>query len=179
MPINKSSFNIAKTYPNYKMNSSKNIRLKILIYALSIILIDQATIFLVLFSLGFEKSINIIPSLLNLTLVKNKGAAFSLFSNATTFLTITSIVASLLLITLIYKSPPRSYWNSIGIAYLLGGTIGNGLDRLFKGFVLDFLEIVPISFPIFNIADIAINIAIICFILDLISTKDQSRNSLK
>ena len=179
MLINKSSFNIPKTYTNYKMNSSKNIRLKILIYALSIILIDQATKFLVLFSLGFEKSINIIPSLLNLTLVKNKGAAFGLFSNATTFLTITSILASLLLITLIYKSPPRSYWNSIGIAYLLGGTIGNGLDRLFKGFVLDFLEIVPISFPIFNIADIAINIAIICFILDLISTKDQSRNFLK
>ena len=179
MLINKSSFNIPKTYTNYKMNTSKNIRLKILIYALSIISIDQATKFLVLFSLGFEKSINIIPSLLNLTLVKNKGAAFSLFSNATTFLTITSILASLLLITLIYKSPPRSYWNSIGIAYLLGGTIGNGLDRLFKGFVLDFLEIVPINFPIFNIADIAINIAIICFILDLISTKDQSRNSLK
>ena len=179
MLINKSSFNIPKTYTNYKMNSSKNIRLKILIYAFYIILIDQLTKFLVLFSLGFEKSINIIPSLLNLTLVKNKGAAFSLFSNATTFLTITSIVASLLLITLIYKSPPRSYWNSIGIAYLLGGTIGNGLDRLFKGFVLDFLEIVPINFPIFNIADIAINIAIICFILDLISTKDQSRNSLK
>ena len=179
MLINKSSFNIPKTYTNYKMNSSKNTRLKILIYAFYIILIDQVTKFLVLFSLGFEKSINIIPSLLSLTLVKNKGAAFSLFSNATTFLTITSIFASLVLITLIYKSPPRSYWNSIGVAYLLGGTIGNGLDRLFKGFVLDFLEIVPINFPIFNIADIAINIAIICFILDLISTKDQSRNSLK
>ena len=175
MLINKSSFNIPKTYTNYKMNSSKNIRLKILIYALSIILIDQATKFLVLFSLGFEKSINIIPSLLNLTLVKNKGAAFSLFSNATTFLTITSIVASLLLITLIYKSPPRSYWNSIGIAYLLGGTVGNGIDRFFKGYVLDFLEIVPINFPIFNVADIAINIAIFCFIIDIIKTKDKSK----
>ena len=174
MLINKSSFNIPKTYTNYKMNSSKNIRLKILIYAFYIILIDQLTKFLVLFSLGFEKSINIIPSLLNLTLVKNKGAAFSLFSNATTFLTITSIVASLLLITLIYKSPPRSYWNSIGIAYLLGGTIGNGLDRLFKGFVLDFLEIVPINFPIFNLADVSINIAIVCFIIDTIKTKDKS-----
>ena len=175
MLINKSSFNIPKTYTNYKMNSSKNIRLNILIYSFYIILIDQITKFIVLFSIGFERSINIIPSLLNLTLVKNKGAAFSLFSNATTFLTITSIVASLLLITLIFKSPPRSYWNSIGIAYLLGGTIGNGIDRLLKGFVLDFLEIVPINFPIFNVADISINIAIICFIIDIIKKEYKSK----
>ena len=176
---NKSNFNITKTYNTTKMNSSKNIKLKIILYASYIILIDQISKFLVLFFLGFERSINIIPNLLNLTLVKNKGAAFSLFSNATTFLTITSIFASLLLIILIFNSPPRSYWNSIGIAYLLGGTIGNGIDRLFKGFVLDFLELVPINFPIFNVADISINIAIICFIFDLISKNDQSRNPLK
>ena len=156
------------------MNPSKNIRLRIIIHAFYIILIDQLTKLLVLFRLGFERSINIIPNLLNLTLVKNTGAAFSILSNATPFLTFTSVFASLLIITLIYKSPPRSYWNSIGLAYLLGGTIGNGIDRLFKGFVLDFLEIVPIDFPIFNVADIAINIAIICFIIDLISTKDRS-----
>ena len=179
MFISKSNFNITKTYTTTKMNLSKNIKLKIILYASYIILIDQISKFLVLFFLGFERSINIIPNLLNFTLVKNKGAAFSLFSNATTFLTITSIFASLLLIILIFNSPPRSYWNSIGIAYLLGGTIGNGIDRLFKGFVLDFLELVPINFPIFNVADISINIAIICFIFDLISKNHQSRNSLK
>ncbi len=175
MLINKSSFNIPKTYTNYKMNSSKNIRLKILIYSLFIILIDQGTKFLVWFSLGFGKSINIIPSLLNFNLVKNKGAAFSLFSDSTTLLTLTSIFASIILITIILKYPPRSYWNSIGIAYLLGGTLGNGIDRLFKGYVLDFLEIVPINFHIFNVADIAINISIICFTIDLFIEKDQSK----
>ena len=161
------------------MNSSKNIRLKILIYSFYIILVDQISKFLVIVGLGFERSINIIPNILNLTLVKNKGAAFSLFSNATTFLTIISVLSSFLLITLILRSPPRSYWNSIGIAYLLGGTVGNGIDRLIRGFVLDFLELLPIDFPIFNVADISINIAIICFIIDIISTKDKSRKTLK
>ena len=179
MLINKSNFNIPKTYTGTKMNSFRNIKFKIIIYSFYIILIDQLSKFLVLIFLGYERSINIIPNLLNLTLVKNKGAAFSLFSNATTFLTVTSILASLLLITLILKSTPRSYWNSIGLSYLLGGTVGNGIDRLFKGFVLDFLELVPIDFPIFNVADISINIAIICFIIDLISTKDKSRKPLK
>ena len=179
MLINKSNFNIPKTYTGTKMNSFRNIKFKIIIYSFYIILIDQLSKFLVLIFLGFERSINIIPNLLNLTLVKNKGAAFSLFTNATNLLTLASILVSLLLITLILKSTPRSYWNSIGLSYLLGGTVGNGIDRLFKGFVLDFLELVPIDFPIFNVADISINIAIICFIIDLISTKDKSRKPLK
>tara|TARA_B100000579_G_scaffold66933_1_gene50048 strand:+ start:497 stop:967 length:471 start_codon:yes stop_codon:yes gene_type:complete len=156
------------------MNSFRDRRLKLIIYSLYIVLLDQISKFLVLISLGFERSKNIIPNLLNFTLVKNKGAAFSLFSNSTTLLTITSIFASFLLIILILKFPPRSYWNSIGIVYLLGGTVGNGIDRLLKGYVLDFLELLPINFPIFNVADISINIAIICFIINLISTRDQS-----
>tara|TARA_B100001996_G_scaffold266112_1_gene207829 strand:+ start:150 stop:632 length:483 start_codon:yes stop_codon:yes gene_type:complete len=157
------------------MISFKSRSLKTIAYSLYIILLDQVSKFLVLSTLGFERSKNIIPNLLNFTLVKNKGAAFSLFSNSTNILTITSILASLLLITIILKSPPRSFWNLTGLAYLLGGTVGNGIDRFFKGYVLDFFELVPINFPIFNVADVSINIAIICFIIDLIKTKDKSR----
>ena len=179
MPINKSNFTIPKTFINTKMISYKNRMLKILFYSFYIIIIDQTSKLLVLFTLGFDRSKNIIPNFLNFTLVKNKGAAFSLFSNSTTLLTITSVIASSLLIAFILKSKKISYWNSIGLVYLLGGTIGNGIDRLLKGYVLDFLEIVPINFPIFNIADISINIAIICFILDKLSTKGKSSTFLK
>ena len=153
----------------------KSRSMKIIIYSFFIVLLDQVSKFLMLSILGFERSKNIIPNLLNFTLVKNKGAAFSLFSNSTNILTITSILASLLLITIILKSPPRSFWNLTGLAYLLGGTVGNGIDRFFKGYVLDFFELVPINFPIFNVADVSINIAIICFIIDIIKTKDKSR----
>ena len=179
MLINKSNLNILKKSINTKMNSFKTRRMKILIYSFYIILIDQISKLSELRTLGFERSKNIIPNILNFTLVKNKGAAFSLFSNSTTLLTITSIFASLLLITIIIKYPPKSYWNSMGIVYLLGGTVGNGIDRLFNGYVLDFLELVPIKFAIFNVADISINIDIICFIIDIILTKDQFRITLK
>ena len=157
------------------MTTFKIRRIKIIAYSFYIIILDQVSKFLVLSTLGFEKSKNIIPNLLNFTLVKNKGAAFSLFSNSTNILTIISILASLLLITIILKSPPRSFWNLTGLAYLLGGTVGNGIDRFFKGYVLDFLELVPINFPIFNVADVSINIAIVCFIIDIIKTTDKSR----
>ena len=177
MPINKSNLIIPKTYIINKMNLLKDRKMKILVYSFYIILIDQLSKFWILGTLGFDQSKSIIPHFLKLTLVKNKGAAFSIFSNSTTLLTIISIIASILLVTIILKSPPRSYWNSIGIAYLLGGTVGNGIDRLFKGYVLDFLELVPINFPIFNVADISINIAIICFIIDIVSGKEKSRTN--
>ena len=180
MFINKSHIIITKTDINRKMNISfRNLKIKIMIYSLSITLIDQISKFIVLITLGFNQSIRIIPNILNFTLVKNNGAAFSLLSNSTPFLTFISILTSLILIGIIFISPPKSYWNFIGITYLLGGTIGNGIDRLFKGFVVDFLELVPVNFPIFNIADISINIAIICFIVDIFLTKDHSRKSHK
>ena len=119
MHINKSIINIIKTYINSKMISFKNRKMTLIAYSLFLILLDQVSKFLVLSTLGFERSKIIIPNLLNFTLVKNKGAAFSLFSNSTNFLTITSVIASLLLINIILISPPKSYWNFIGLTYLL------------------------------------------------------------
>ena len=174
MFINKSNIHFAKTHINNKMNSYKNKSIKIIIQSFFIILIDQFSKLLILKTLGYENSKSFIPKLVNITLVKNKGAAFSLFSNSTTILTLISILASIILISIIVKSPPISYWNSNGLAFLLGGTLGNGIDRLFKGYVLDFINLVPINFPIFNVADISINIALICFILGIIKTSKNN-----
>ena len=149
-------------------------RIKILIYSFFILLIDQISKLLILKIISFDRSKNIIPNILNFTLVKNEGAAFSLFSDSTSFLTILSILASLLLITFILNFSQRSYWNSIGLAYLLGGTLGNGIDRLIKGYVVDFIELIPFNFAIFNVADISINIAIICFIIAILKNKNDS-----
>ena len=174
MHIHKSIINIIKTYFNNKMTTFKIRRIKIIAYSFYIIILDQVSKFLVLSTLGFERSKNIIPNLLNFTLVKNKGAAFSLFSNSTSILTLISVITSLIILLILLMFPPRSYWNLMGLTFLLGGTIGNGIDRLLKGYVIDFLQLIPIDFPIFNIADISINVAMICFLIDLIKTKDKS-----
>tara|TARA_Y100001968_G_scaffold255787_1_gene242010 strand:- start:97 stop:627 length:531 start_codon:yes stop_codon:yes gene_type:complete len=175
MLFNKPNIIATKKIINDKMILFKNRKLKILYYSFTIILLDQLSKFLILNKLDFEKSINIIPNLLNFTLVKNKGAAFSLFNDSTTILAIISVLASFLIVIFILKSLQSSYWNSIGLAYLLGGTVGNGIDRVIKGYVVDFLEIVPINFPIFNFADISINIAVIFFIIDIVRTKYKSK----
>ena len=156
------------------MNFSKKKRIKIIAYSFYIILIDQISKFLLLLTLGFDRSKSIIPNFLNFTLVKNKGAAFSLFSNSTSILTLISVITSLIILLILLMFPPRSFWNLMGLTFLLGGTVGNGIDRLLKGYVIDFLQLIPIDFPIFNIADISINVAMICFLIDLIKTKDKS-----
>tara|TARA_B100000700_G_C14500574_1_gene603843 strand:+ start:122 stop:610 length:489 start_codon:yes stop_codon:yes gene_type:complete len=161
------------------MNIYKSQQFKTITYSIFITVLDQISKFLVLKFLGFKSSMTLIPKILKLTLVKNEGAAFSLFSNSTSMLTIISILASLIIIIIIFKFPPKSKFNSIGLAYLLGGTLGNGIDRAFKGYVLDFFELVPINFPIFNIADISINIAVIYFLLDIIKTTVKPKDLYK
>ncbi len=153
------------------MNKSKNNRLALIVCSLIIILLDQVTKYIVLNRIPYGESFILIPNILEITLVKNTGAAFSLFSNSTALLTFISLIVSAALIIILWKYTPRSKFNSIALSFLLGGSLGNGMDRLFKGFVLDIFQLMPFNFPIFNIADIAINIAVVFMMLDFIKKK--------
>jgi len=62
--------------------------------------------------------------------------------------------------------PPSRLWSGLAVALRLAGAAGNGLDRWRLGSVVDFLEFVPIRFPIFNVADVAINLAVLAFAID-------------
>ena len=64
-------------------------------------------------------------------------------------------------------APRRATWASLALGFLLGGALGNGFDRWRLGAVMDFLALVPIQFPVFNLADVAINLAVLCFVLHL------------
>ncbi len=178
MSINK--FYISNTKENtfFKMNKSKNNRLKLTVYSLIIILSDQITKYIVLTLIDYRESIVLVPNILNITLEKNTGAAFSLFSKSTSLLTFISLIVSAALIIILYKFTPRSKFNNIALPFLLGGTVGNGIDRLFKGFVVDIFQLIPFNFPIFNVADIAINIAVIFMILELVKTKKPSQGKI-
>ncbi|MEB3198988.1 MAG: signal peptidase II [Synechococcaceae cyanobacterium] len=110
----------------------------------------------------------LLPGLLRLQRVSNTGAAFSLFSGNTGLLTLISGLVCAGLLIWLWRHPPRSRWQAMALGLLLGGAAGNGLDRLRLGAVVDFLEFVPFPFPIFNLADVAINLAVICLVIDLL-----------
>ena len=100
-------------------------------------------------------------SVFHLTYVTNTGAAFSLFSNGgILWLRWLSLLVSLGLMAMAWFGPRQHRWEQIGYGLILGGALGNGIDRFISGHVVDCLDFRLINFPIFNLADISINIVI-------------------
>lgn len=113
---------------------------------------------------------------LNLTYIENKGAGFSILEGYTTFLIIfTAIVivgAIVLLLTRKVKQP-FAIW---GIAFVIGGGLGNLIDRIFRGgAVVDYIDVRIINFAIFNFADCFVVIGVICILISLIFFSHKSK----
>ena len=143
------------------------IQTKIYFLSLSIfiILLDQLTKYLMFYN--YKIFINKDFLLFRLDLVKNYGAAFNILSGSRIFLSLISITFSLLLIYLILRKNTLNLFDLYAYSFILGGTIGNGIDRIYKGFVVDFININIINFPVFNIADISINIGFIFLVYNI------------
>ena len=134
--------------------------------ALVVLLLDQLTKALALQHLPFGRVAPFVPGLLQLRRVANSGAAFSLMTGNSLALGVVSAMVALAVAGWLLWRPPRGFWLTLAVSLVLAGALGNGLDRWRLGAVVDFLELVPIHFPIFNLADVAINAAVACFLLD-------------
>ena len=140
-------------------------RLYFLFLSIFIILIDQFTKYLMLYNHKILLNKDFI--LFRIEFVKNYGAAFNLFSGSRIFLSLISIIFSTLLIYLIVRKNTLNSIDLYSYSLILGGTIGNGMDRILKGFVIDFINLNIINFPVFNIADIAINIGFVFLLFNI------------
>ena len=134
-----------------------------------IILIDQFTKYKIFYN--YEKVINKEFILFRFDFVKNYGAAFNIFSGNRIFLSLISIIFSVLLTYLILRKNTIKTIDMISYSFILGVTIGNGIDRTFRGYVIDFINLNFINFPVFNIADISINIGFIFLFYTLFKNK--------
>ena len=134
-----------------------------------IIIIDQFTKYLMIYN--HEIFINKDFLIFRLDFVKNYGAAFNIFSGSRIFLSCISIIFSILLIYLILSKNTFNQFDLFSYSFILGGTIGNGIDRILKGFVIDFINLNIINFPVFNIADISINVGFIFLLYRIFKNK--------
>ncbi len=143
------------------------IQTKIYFLSLSIfiVLIDQFTKYLMFYNKKLLINKNFL--LFKLDFVKNYGAAFNILSGSRIFLSLISILFSILLIYLIFRKNTLNSFDLYSYSFILGGTIGNGIDRIYKGFVVDFINLNIINFPVFNIADISINIGFIFLLYNI------------
>ena len=123
---------------------------------LIIVLIDQFTKFLIKY---FNPRTDI--NILKIHIVKNTGAGFGILQGKTHLLAIISLIVAIYII-IKYKDIPKEKKPQILFALLLGGIIGNLIDRLFRGYVIDFIDFG--FWPSFNIADAAISISVISLI---------------
>jgi len=147
-----------------------------LLIALVIVVVDQVSKGVASSVLQGGQNLPLLPHLISLQLVHNTGAAFSVLRGSTALLGLLSLGVDIGLILWIWRQRVLPFWQALASAALLGGTLGNGLDRWRLGYVVDFLALEPIDFPIFNGADVAINLAVLCFGIDLWTRRgDTSR----
>lgn len=126
----------------------------------------------------------IIPYLINFKSSKNTGAAWSIFSGSTIALIIITFIAIALIIFYAVWSKNKSYLFNISIALILSGALGNLIDRLFLGYVRDFIQFAFWkSFPIFNIADTALTVGVVClciyYLIQIIKEYKNKKNIKK
>jgi len=156
----------------------KNKYIKLVVVAGSIALLDQFTKGIILHYLPFNKTIPVIKGFFNITHVLNPGGAFGLMANLSPvlrsiiFLFISSMAVGI--IFYFYKKTPEKYsFLAAAFALIFGGAIGNLIDRVRFGMVIDFLDFYAgnLHWPAFNIADSAITIGIGIFLYHLIFKK--------
>ena len=149
--------------------------------SLFVVVLDQVSKIWILNNLALYQDINILP-IFDITYVQNPGAAFSFLSNAggwqRWFFTIIALVISALLIFWMLRTPAQQKLLLTSYSLILGGAIGNVIDRISYGYVVDFLHFYYQSwhFPAFNIADVAISCGAALLILEAVLEHRQESN---
>ena len=150
---------------------------KSLIIATIIVIIDQVLKIVIDNILSINESTQVIPNVFYITKVYNTGAAWSLFEGSGILLIIIAIVAFFLLLK--YQNYfMENKRNILAFALIYGGLVGNLIDRVIYGYVIDYLHIYifGFSFPVFNLADMAIVVGFLLIIIAIIKGEEHDRS---
>ena len=139
------------------------------LFALGIAAADQITKYLVVTNIPLYADVPVLPGIVQLTYVQNTGAAFSMFQGMQwLFLIIFTALTALIIIEYFKKPMPFTKLERWCIAAIYGGGLGNMIDRLRLGYVVDMIETQFITFPVFNVADCFITCGCIAMMISLV-----------
>lgn len=146
----------------------------IVILAIVFLVIDIVSKVIVSNFMNVYDSVVIIKDFFYITYVRNTGAAWSIFADNTWIVIILSLIIIGIIIMYIYKHKPKTILEKIGYSLILGGAIGNFIDRIVYGYVIDFFDfyIFGYDYPIFNLADIFIVIGVMLLVIYTWRCKD-------
>lgn len=150
----------------------------IIILSIIFIIIDQVSKIIVVNNLTNNKSIEVIKSFFYLTYTNNKGAAFSILTGRRILLILVALVVIGVLIYYVRKNKIEGKVNKIALSLVIGGSIGNLIDRILRGAVVDFIDIkiFGYNFPIFNLADTFIVIGVFLLIIEMFRKEHKNDN---
>ena len=152
--------------------------------AIVVIIADQLTKYVASTSLVMHTPVAVMP-MFNWTLMHNTGAAFSFLADAggwqRWFFAIIAVVVSVVIVLWIKRLQQHEKWQAIALALILGGAIGNVIDRIWLGYVVDFIQVYYQQWywPAFNIADSAISIGVAMIIIDSIREMKSERKKAR
>jgi len=146
--------------------------------AVATLIVDVITKLMVYHSMTLGgPSIAVLGDYVRLTYIQNPGAAFSLFQGSRWFFVGVSLLSMLLILALVMSGRYRALRMQAAFGLVLGGAIGNLIDRLWLGKVIDFLDIGlgATRWPIFNVADIGVTVGVLLLLMGLIRAPGESR----
>ena len=111
------------------------------------------------------------PNVLSLTYIKNDGAAWSSFSGQQWFFLILTPIVLVVALWFLWKKMAQN-WYFIGLTLIIAGALGNFIDRIRQGFVVDMFQTEFINFPIFNIADILLSVGFVLLVIAILTDKE-------
>jgi signal peptidase II len=161
----------------------KSNNLKLFFVILLIVLLDQVTKTWAYLNLqgrnafGHPNDIIIIKNAFRLTYVENPGMAFGIRIGNELYLTLFATVSSFLLLIIIFKLNYFQKYYKYALGCILGGAIGNLIDRFIHGIVIDFIYFEAINWPVFNIADIAVTLGMILGVVQIFFSNDETITS--
>ena len=135
-------------------------KVSIFISILLLIFLDQAVKGYVVKEIPLGGMRRFIPKVVSLTYLKNSGAAFSMLENQQWFFTIITILAMGTAFVYLYRHIKGSLWLLVGLTLIISGGIGNFIDRVRQGFVVDMFHLDFMNFAIFNVADIYLTVGV-------------------
>lgn len=135
-----------------------------LLFAIFWVVLDQAVKFLVRVYIPLHATLRFLPGF-HLTYVRNTGAAFSIFSGQTWILAVLSGVVSVVLVVALVRRLIPGKLGMFSLSLLLGGALGNFIDRALLGYVTDMFQTTFMNFPVFNVADIGVVVGVVLLCL--------------
>ena len=135
------------------------------ILALLIIGVDQLTKYMTVANIDLYEVVNVIPNVLSWIYLRNTGAAWSILEGQMWFFYIVTLVVVVVVVYYLQKYGRQSGLLALSLSFILAGSIGNVIDRLRFGYVVDMIRLEFIDFPIFNVADMALSVGVALMIL--------------